>query len=191
MRKHQKLQLWINLLRIFAIILRVKKSLHRTTLEMFNSYTTEGGGLHQSLNPLSKMSPTVHKIFVHGKELGEHALVPIDWQFIMRISRGEKQGFRRFSFTSYQKVFDKGIIKSRCFQQPPPNLGTNSLKHEDSCKEGSWNWLIKPWRNWWIGHLLRLWNVLSTGIRKSAECEPLNKVNNKFLNSNYSQYGIT
>lgn len=59
------------------IILEVLSSGHEVNLEKFSDYATETAELYIQLYPWHPMTPTLHKILVHGPQVIRHALLPI------------------------------------------------------------------------------------------------------------------
>lgn len=61
----------------FAIILEVISSGHEINLPKFSSYCSDTAKLYVELYSWHPMTPTVHKVLVHGPVIVQHALLPI------------------------------------------------------------------------------------------------------------------
>lgn len=60
----------------FAVVLEVISSGHDKNLENFSRYCLDTAKFYVNLYPWHPMSPTVHKILIHGPVVIEHALLP-------------------------------------------------------------------------------------------------------------------
>ncbi|KAH0820766.1 hypothetical protein GEV33_002025 [Tenebrio molitor] len=67
----------INLIFRFKVILEVISSGHEVDTEKFSAYATETAELYIRLYPWHPMTPTMHKILVHGALVIQNALLPI------------------------------------------------------------------------------------------------------------------
>jgi hypothetical protein len=68
----------INLIYRFKVILEVISSGHKLNTEKYSKYATDTAEMYVRLYPWHPMTPSVHKILIHGAIVIENALVPID-----------------------------------------------------------------------------------------------------------------
>ncbi|GBO43412.1 hypothetical protein AVEN_265601-1 [Araneus ventricosus] len=66
-----------NLIYRFKVILETTSSGHKINLQKFKEYTEETAELYVQLYPWYPMSPTMHKILIHGPIIIENAILPI------------------------------------------------------------------------------------------------------------------
>ncbi|XP_029053996.2 uncharacterized protein LOC114881388 [Osmia bicornis bicornis] len=67
----------IRLIRRFKVILEVISSGHKINVEKFGIYTMDTAKLYVQLYSWYPMTPTVHKVLIHGPLVIQDALVPI------------------------------------------------------------------------------------------------------------------
>lgn len=85
----------IEIIERFAIILQVISSTEEIDIQKFGEYTNITAQLLIEKYPWYPMSPTVHKILVHGKAIIQNALVPIG-QLSEEAQEARNKEFRRF-----------------------------------------------------------------------------------------------
>jgi hypothetical protein len=59
------------------VILEVISSGHKINTEKYSKYATDTAEMYVRLNPWHPMTPTMHKILIHGAIVIENALLPI------------------------------------------------------------------------------------------------------------------
>jgi hypothetical protein len=66
-----------SLIRRFAVILQALSSMKTINIDAYREFANETAKLYVHLYPWYYMTPTVHKILIHGAEIIQHALVAI------------------------------------------------------------------------------------------------------------------
>lgn len=61
----------------FSVILKTISSDHKINTKKFDTYTLDTGKLYINLYSWYPMTPTMHKVLLHGSIIIEHALLPI------------------------------------------------------------------------------------------------------------------
>ncbi|CAH1099302.1 unnamed protein product [Psylliodes chrysocephalus] len=67
----------VNLIQRFKVILEVISSGNSIDVDKFEAYTYETAKLYTDLYDWHPMSPTIHKVLMHGAEVISHAILPI------------------------------------------------------------------------------------------------------------------
>jgi hypothetical protein len=98
----------INLIFRFKVILEVISSGHEVDTEKFSAYATETAELYIRLYPWHPMTPTMHKILVHGALVIQDALLPIG-----QLS-GEAAEARNKHFRLYRQNFARKFSRVSC-----------------------------------------------------------------------------
>lgn len=70
-------ELDINLIYRLKVVLETISSGHKINTSLFSAYAKETAELYVNLYPWYPMSPTIHKILIHGPIIIEKALLPI------------------------------------------------------------------------------------------------------------------
>lgn len=90
------------------VILEVISSGYKTNIEKFENYTTETARLYVDLYPWHPMTPTLHKILVHGAVVIGKSLLPIG-----ELSE-EAAEVRNKHFRSYRQDFARKFSRENC-----------------------------------------------------------------------------
>lgn len=90
------------------VILEVISSGYKTNIEKFENYTTETARLYVDLYPWHPMTPTLHKILVHGAIVIGKSLLPIG-----QLSE-EAAEVRNKHFRSYRQDFARKFSRENC-----------------------------------------------------------------------------
>src|SRR6195952_2767429 len=77
------------------IILEVISSGHKIDVEKFRQYTLDTAKLYVELYPWCPMTPTLHKVLVHGPDIVENALLPIG-QLSEEAAEARNKHFREY-----------------------------------------------------------------------------------------------
>lgn len=91
----------LNLIERFGVILEVISSGYKINVERFSEYCRETAKLYVELYSWHPMSPTVHKILIHGSLVVQHALLPIG------ILSEEAAEARNKHFRQYRQNFSR------------------------------------------------------------------------------------
>jgi hypothetical protein len=67
----------LSLIKNCKIILEVISSGHKINVEKFNKFATETAELYVKLYGWYPMTPTLHKVLIHGPAIIENAMLPI------------------------------------------------------------------------------------------------------------------
>ncbi|XP_055839998.1 uncharacterized protein LOC129907699 [Episyrphus balteatus] len=89
------------LIRRFYMILQAISSGFNINLEKFQNYCQDTARLYVELYPWMPMTPTVHKILIHGPEIINNALLPIG------MLSEEAQEARNKDFKTYREYFSR------------------------------------------------------------------------------------
>ena len=87
------------------IILEVISSGHKIDVEKFRQYTLDTAKLYVELYPWCPMTPTLHKVLVHGPDIVENALLPIG-QLSEEAADTRNKHFREYRL-SYARKFSR------------------------------------------------------------------------------------
>lgn len=85
----------LNLIYRFKVILQTISSGHKINLEKFDSYTKKTAELYVQLYSWCPMTPTMHKLLIHGPDVIKHALLPIG-QLSEEAAEARNRHFRLF-----------------------------------------------------------------------------------------------
>lgn len=80
---------------------------HKIDVEKYRIYVLNTAKLFVEKYPWYPMPPTVHKVLIHGPEIIEHALLPIE-----QLSE-EAQEARNKEFKKYRECFSRKISRSK------------------------------------------------------------------------------
>ena len=97
-----------NLIYRLKIILEVISSGHKVNLKMFENYCLETARHYVALYPWHPMTPTMHKILVHGAIVMEKALLPIG------MLSEEAAEARNKHFRMYRNSFARKFSRVEC-----------------------------------------------------------------------------
>ena len=67
----------VNLIYRFKVILEVISSGHKINIEKYSKYATDTAEMYVQLYPWHPVTPTMHKILIHGAIVIENALLPV------------------------------------------------------------------------------------------------------------------
>lgn len=98
----------VYIIKRFKIILEAISSGHRINVEKFEEYTTDTAKLYVQLYGWHPMSPTLHKILIHGATVISHAIVPIS-----QLSE-EAAEARNKHFRLYRQNFSRKCSREAC-----------------------------------------------------------------------------
>lgn len=98
----------VNVIRRFKVILEAISSGFAIDINKFSSYLTETAHLYINLYNWHPMSPTVHKILVHGATVISHALLPIG-QLSEEAAEARNKHFRH-----YRQNFSRKFSRKAC-----------------------------------------------------------------------------
>lgn len=99
----------VNIIKRFKIILEAISSGHSINVEEFEEYTTDTAKLYVQLYGWHPMSPTLHKILIHGATVISHAIVPIG----NKLSE-EAAEARNKHFGLYRQNFSRKCSREAC-----------------------------------------------------------------------------
>lgn len=111
------------LIRRFKIVIEVITSGYSIDTEQFSSYAMETARMH--------VSPTVHKILMHGKSVIEHALLPIG------LLSEEASEARNEHFRSYRQNFTRKFSRTVCNRDILNRLLLSSDPFLSSCRKNT------------------------------------------------------
>lgn len=97
-----------NLIYRFKVILEAISSGHEINIEKFTKYTADTAKLYVDLYSWCPMTPTMHKILIHGTTVIKHALLPIG-----HLSE-EAAEARNKHFKSYRQNFARKCSREAC-----------------------------------------------------------------------------
>ncbi|XP_021703892.1 uncharacterized protein LOC110677210 [Aedes aegypti] len=92
----------------FKVIIETVTSGHSVDLNLFAAYTEETARKYVSKYNWYPMTPTVHKLLIHGKTIMEHALLPIG-----QLSE-EAAEARNKHFRDYRQNFARKFSRTQC-----------------------------------------------------------------------------
>jgi hypothetical protein len=98
----------VTLIRRFKVIIETISSGFSINLEKFSSYLTETAHLYVLLYNWHPMSPTIHKILMHGTTVISHALIPIG-QLSEEAAEARNKHFRQ-----YRQNFSRKFSRTAC-----------------------------------------------------------------------------
>ncbi|CAH2094474.1 unnamed protein product [Euphydryas editha] len=86
----------------FQVILEVISSGHNIDADKFDSYTQDTAKLYVQLYGWYPMSPTIHKVLIHGAQVITHALLPIG-QLTEEAAEARNKNFRQYRLNFARK----------------------------------------------------------------------------------------
>lgn len=95
----------VNLIHRLKTILEVISSGYRIDTEKFAKFTMDTAKLYVELYPWFPMTPTLHKVLIHGPVIIEHALLPIG-QLSEEAAEARNKHFREYRL-SYARKFSR------------------------------------------------------------------------------------
>jgi len=98
----------LNLMERFAVILEVISSGHKINIETFSAYCQNTAKLYVNLYHWYPMTPTVHKILIHGPVIIHHALLPIG-----NLSEEAAEARNKY-FRKYRECFARKFSRIQC-----------------------------------------------------------------------------
>lgn len=114
--------------RFKVIIETITCGLHVDT-EKFSIYAIDTARIYVSLYGWHPMTPTVHKILVHGKSVMEHALLPIG------LLSEEAAEARNKHFRAYRQNFSRKFSRTACNRDILNRLLLSSDPYLSSCRK--------------------------------------------------------
>lgn len=100
----------LRLIERFSVILEVISSGHKINVEKFSKFCQDTAALYVDLYCWHPMSPTVHKILIHGPLVVQHALLPIG---MLSEEAGEA---RNKYFRQFRHRFSRKFSREQCNQ---------------------------------------------------------------------------
>ena len=139
----------VNLIYRFKVILEVISSGHKINIEKYSKFDTDTAEMYVQLYPCHPMTPTVHKILIHGAIVIDNAILPIGQlseepaEARNKYFRPDRQNFaRKFSRVSCNlDVLNRLLLSSDTvitgMRPVPRKKGTNfpdgNGRHATSC----------------------------------------------------------
>jgi hypothetical protein len=118
-----------SLIRRFAVILQALSSMKTINIDAYREFANETAKLYVHLYPWYYMTPTVHKIFIHGAEIIQHALVAIG-QLSEEAQEALNEDFkhiREFNTRKCSRIATNEDLLNHLFISSDPVI-TNSLE---------------------------------------------------------------
>jgi hypothetical protein len=98
----------LDLIKRLKLVLEIFSSGHTIDTEKFSEYALETAKLYVALYAWHPMTPTMHKILVHGSSIIKHALLPIG-----QLSE-EASEARNKHFHLYRQNFARKFSREQC-----------------------------------------------------------------------------
>ncbi|XP_053970340.1 uncharacterized protein LOC128872056 isoform X3 [Hylaeus volcanicus] len=89
------------------VILEAISSNHKINVDKFAAYASETAKLYVELYPWHPMTPTMHKILIHGAAVIEHAILPIG-QLSEEAAKVRNKHFRQYR-QNYSRKFSRKL----------------------------------------------------------------------------------
>lgn len=114
------LELDVTLIRRLAVVLKALTSGKELNISRYHSYALEVGELYRTLYPWAVMSPTLHKVLLHGAFIAEKAPFPLGelaedaQESINKLLRDYRKNHARQSGRSVnnEDIFKRLLIRS-------------------------------------------------------------------------------